>query len=108
MFYVYSADKTLLQVLHEYASEGTVEVVQNWGEGLPRQNIPHYGQSLSINECSYRNMYRVKYLVYTDLDEFIVPRKSIGWKDMMNQIDNEKYGTFVFRNFSSKVLKKLE
>jgi hypothetical protein len=43
-------------------------------------------------------MHRVKYLVYTDLDEFIVPRKSIGWSDMMKQMENEKYGSYMFRN----------
>ena len=40
----------------------------------------------------------VKYLVYTDLDEFIVPRKSIGWSDMMKQMENDKYGSYMFRN----------
>jgi hypothetical protein len=40
----------------------------------------------------------VKYLVYTDLDEFIVPRKSLGWADMMKKIENFKYGTYLFRH----------
>ena len=65
---------------------------------MPKNSIPHFGQTLSINECAYRNMYMVKYLIYTDLDEFIVPRKSIGWSDMMKQIENDEYGSYMFRN----------
>jgi hypothetical protein len=75
-----------------------VEVVENWGEGLPYNSVPHVGQALSISECVYRNMYWVKYLVFTDLDEYIVPRKSMGWPDMMEQLENEKYASYMFRN----------
>lgn len=70
----------------------------NWGKGLPGASTHYFGQTLSINECAYRNLYRVKYLVYADLDEFIVPRKSLGWGTMMKKIENMQYGTFVFRH----------
>ena len=72
--------------------------MENWGKGLERKSVNYYGQRLSIYECVYRNMHWVKYLVYTDLDEFIVPRKSIGWADMMKQMENEKYASYMFRN----------
>ena len=65
---------------------------------MPEDDVHYYGQTLSINECAYRNMYRVNYLVYTDLDEFIVPRKSIGWANMMKEIENDRYATYMFRN----------
>ena len=65
---------------------------------MPANSVHYFGQTLSINDCAYRNMYRVKYLVYTDLDEFVVPKKSIGWLDMMKEIDSFKYGTYLFRN----------
>ncbi|XP_028400777.1 uncharacterized protein LOC114523915, partial [Dendronephthya gigantea] len=97
-FYIYSADKNVLQTLHEYVREGTVEVVLNWGKGLPGASTHYFGQTLSINECMYRNLYRVKYLVYADLDEFIVPRKSLGWGTLMKELENPQFGTFVFRH----------
>ena len=53
---------------------------------------------LSEYECAYRNMYRVKYLVHTDLDEFIVPKKSLGWAGMMRGIENFKVGSYLFRH----------
>ncbi|XP_028400972.1 uncharacterized protein LOC114524057 isoform X2 [Dendronephthya gigantea] len=97
-FYIYNSDQAALQVLQRYASEGMVEVVQNWGEGLPKDITHYFGQTLSINECAYRNLYRVKYLVYTDLDEFIVPKISLGWKDMMKTIESVRDGTYLFRH----------
>lgn len=87
-------------MLYEYVKKGTVEVVQNWGKGLPEHSILHITSDsplININECVYRNMYRVKYLVFTDLDEFIVPRKSFGWPGMM-KIENLKYDTYLFRH----------
>ena len=97
-FYTYTVDQSVLQVLRSYAGEGLVEVVQNWGKGFPGESTHYFGQTLSINECAYRNMYRVKYLMYVDLDEFIVPRKSLSWSGMMKEIDNYKYGTYLFRH----------
>lgn len=85
------------KVLQEYANEESVEVIENFGKGYPN-NAGHYGQTLSINECVYRNMHRVKYLVYTDLDEFIVPKISLRWGDMMERIESSQYGTYIFRN----------
>ena len=85
-----------MQVFYDYASEGIVEIVQNWGQDLP--NVTYFGQRLSINECAYRNMFRVKYLVYTDLDEYIIPKRSLGWAGLMKEIDHFKYGAFVVRH----------
>lgn len=97
-FYIYVAGQTTLQVLQEYARDGMVEVVLNWGHD-PLGRFTHYfGQTLSINECAYRNMHRAKYLVYTDLDEFIVPKKSLGWAAMMTKIENFEFGTYLFKH----------
>jgi hypothetical protein len=43
-------------------------------------------------------MYRAKYLVYVDLDEFIVPKKSLRWSSMMDKIYNYEYATYLFRH----------
>ncbi len=37
-------------------------------------------------------------LVYTDLDEFILPKKSLGWAGMMTGIENFNYGSYLFRH----------
>ena len=59
----------------------------------------HNGGQLSlINDCLYRYMYRSKYLVFVDIDEFIVPRKHLSWDSMLNAATCHNYGTAVFRN----------
>ena len=73
-------------------------MIENWGKGLSGGSTHYFGQTLSINECVYRNMHRVKYLVYTDLDEFIVPKTSLRWEEMMKKIENFQYGSYLFRH----------
>ena len=71
-----------------YIKRGVVEVL-DWGLRPPL--IPGYtkdwGQTSLINECIYRNMYRVKYLGLFDLDEFIVPQKVKTIPEMMYMIE---------------------
>ena len=40
-----------------------------------------------LNDCMYRNMYRARKLVVTDLDEMIVPRTKGNYKEMLEAID---------------------
>ena len=95
--YVYNVGKDILRLLQVYVTEGIAEVIRLWGTDIPR-SVHYYGQTLSINECAYRNMFRVKYLVYIDLDEFIVPRKSLSWRSMMDDLEKSDYATYVFQH----------
>ena len=62
------------------------------------QQVHYYGQLLSINDCLHKNIYRTKYLVYTDLDEVIMPLRHPSWNALMQDIDKPKQGTFIFEN----------
>ena len=42
-----------------------------------------WGQVGTINECIYRNLYRVKYVALIDIDEFIVPQKKQSMTEML-------------------------
>ena len=95
--YVYNVGKDMLRLLQEYVTESIAEVVRLWGTGIP-SSVHYHGQTLSINECAYRNMFRVKYLVYIDLDEFIVPRRSLNWLSMMDDLEKSDYATYVFQH----------
>ena len=86
--------------LESYISEGKVELL-NWPlsrTGLLSQHQIHYhGQNLAINDCLYRNQGATHYLLITDLDELIVPRKHDTWRDLMNQLDaSPGAGSFLF------------
>ncbi|XP_019853540.1 PREDICTED: galactan beta-1,4-galactosyltransferase GALS3-like isoform X3 [Amphimedon queenslandica] len=71
-----------------YIKRGIVEVL-DWGLRPPV--IPGYtkfwGQTAVINECLYRNMYRVKYLGLYDIDEFIIPQKLKTVPELLKEVE---------------------
>jgi hypothetical protein len=51
-------------------------IVQKWN--LPTGNVSElwdYGSLAALNDCLYRNMNTSGYVLFLDLDEFIVPQK---------------------------------
>ena len=56
----------------------------------------YYAECLSVMDCLYRNMYRVEYLVFTDLDEIIVPQQHRNWREMMRALHQENIATYQF------------
>ena len=105
-FYVHSASQDVIQVLQDYAKEGVVEVVMST---IPKTvNVYYHGQQVVIQDCAYRNMYKVKYLLFTDLDEIIVPQKHRNWSQLLTAMDNKSLGEFQVRHvaFSGKSVSK--
>ena len=94
--YVQQVSPSVMKVLKGYEEDGLLEIVE-WN--LSKQDIAnshYYAESVCITDCLYRNMYRVKYLVFTDLDEIIVPQKHRNWGEMMLAIDRKNISAFVF------------
>ena len=61
--------------------------------------LHYYGQRVSINDCIYRNMHKVKYLVMIDLDEMIFPVSTSNWSDMIRGLEKKgRYASFTFSN----------
>ena len=58
-----------------------------------------------LNDCLYRNMKRVKYVVYSDLDEVIYPVSSDNWIDMLKMLEKRgKYASYTFSdNFTAEL-----
>lgn len=94
-FYIHDVGQDVRRVLEEYSKEGVVDVVRST---LPDISVRYYGQHLLMHDCGYRNMYKVKYMLYTDLDEIVVPQNSQNWDQMMTQIDRKSIGAFRFRH----------
>ena len=95
-FYVHSASQAVMRVLQDYAKEGVVEVVNST---IPSTfNVHYYGQQVLIQDCAYRNMYKVKYLLFTDLDEIIVPQKHRNWFQLLTAMDKKSLGEFQVRH----------
>ena len=87
-FVVYnlSGGPALKPYIDYYVKAGKMDFI-NWPlplsyeKGLP---IKAGAQLSLINDCLYRYMYRTKYLILTNLDEFIVPRQHDNWVQMLN------------------------
>ncbi|XP_073418898.1 uncharacterized protein [Dendrobates tinctorius] len=96
------------KILRYYNQQGIVEVVQwpidqhlltssawLYAKGL-RSQIGYYGQTATLNDCIYRNMYRSKYVLLNDMDEIILPIKHWDWTSMMADLQNQFPNTSVF------------
>lgn len=104
VFYSYSINKNVQKVLEYYKDKG-VEVVP-WNlpmnvDTWPKKNIQveihYFGQLGALNDCLYRNRYKSPYVVFQDLDEFIIPRKVSNWNEMFQTLPKNK-GSYMFRN----------
>ena len=85
----------LMKILKLYPE--LVDMVQ-WNKPVAR--LHYHGQSMLLQDCLYRNMYRVKYLAFIDLDEMIFPVSSNNWIDML-QILEAMEGTYASYRFSN-------
>lgn len=81
-FYYESASYQIDCILRAYmaknfTSESIGVEVLNWELNLKSQiEIRTEGMFASLNDCLYRNMYKYTYLLFIDLDEFVIPRSS--------------------------------
>ena len=103
-FYLESVGPRVAPCLREYARRGIVDI-QPWTLPSDIVRILHYhGQIMAINECLYRMMYKTKYLIIQDLDEFVVPMSSDSWLSMLNSInentrtDSDRIASYNFRH----------
>ncbi|ESO82683.1 hypothetical protein LOTGIDRAFT_155701 [Lottia gigantea] len=106
IFYNYSTGVNVDEVLKHYTSKGIVKVIQwhlpvrvnQWPQNH-KEEVHYFGQLASLNDCLYRNLYSSEHLVYTDLDEFIVPRNADNYKELIRKLDTRPLsnGAFIFR-----------
>ena len=64
-------------------------------------NLHYCGQNVMLYDCLYRNMNRVKYLAFIDMDEIIFPVSTNTWMDMMKVLEKKgKYASYIFQTTS--------
>ena len=102
VFYIESIDDDLEYCITRYADNGLVELVPwHFDNAL---DLKYHGQIIAINDCLYRTMYRTRYVVGHDADEFIVPTSTDTWPEMLARIhsaDNStanRTASYSFRN----------
>ena len=103
--YVQDKNPATMKVLRDYEKQGILEIVEWNLSQNDASNSHYYAESVCINDCLYRNMYRARYLIFTDLDEIIVPQTRRNWSEMMTAIDQSNTSAFLFSHSSSMELK---
>ncbi|XP_046330224.1 uncharacterized protein LOC124113757 [Haliotis rufescens] len=97
VLYNHSMSSTLHGVINVFVQNQVLEVVQ-WK--LPVSEIHYVAQLAAVHDCFYKNRYTSKYIIFQDLDEFIIPKQFLGWDRMMSKLkrDYPLAGTFIFRH----------
>lgn len=67
----------------KYEAEGIVTVLPWQLDIVSQKEIRTEGLFAALNDCLYRTMYRFKYVLMIDLDEYIVPHKNTSLKVLM-------------------------
>ena len=62
-------------IIDHYVNEGWVKVIQ-WS--VPDNDLHYYGQMAMINDCLYRNKRISRFMLNTDIDEFIAAKRGKG------------------------------
>ncbi|KAJ8309926.1 hypothetical protein KUTeg_011791 [Tegillarca granosa] len=102
-FYKHNISETVEKILSYYQNLGEVEVV-NWKlpPEVSEREIWYHGQILAIQDCLYRNMARFEYLIFVDIDEFIIPKNEMTWIEMLNFNTNNNNKLELIAGYSFK------
>ena len=97
VIYYYSASPEVNAILDAYVKDGIFEIV-NWA--LPVRNVHYYGQDVVNNDCLYRNMFVSRYIIFTDLDEIMIPKNHTDLLSFIKSVESEHVnaGSMLFRN----------
>ncbi|XP_048258522.1 beta-1,4-galactosyltransferase galt-1-like [Haliotis rufescens] len=83
VFYDFGITPDVQLALKYYQSVGLASVIP-WDLPVSWKAIWYLGQSVALTDCLYRHMSAVNYLMFNDLDEFLVPRdiSARSWHDL--------------------------
>ena len=86
-FYDFQLSVQVRKLIEWYASQGRATLLP-WKLNEEVDKVVWYhGQLISILDCLFRNMATSKYLLFNDIDEYVIPYEFADWSDMMRQLD---------------------
>ena len=89
-FYNQSMSEEASCVLNYYSEQNDTRLLVNsWNlrDLAPQIEVHDEAGVAAVNDCLYRNMMDIHYLLMIDLDEFIVPHMNVTLKDMLTFLD---------------------
>ena len=94
--YVMEMEEETWQFLQDhYVKQGQLQLLR-WKKVKKWVPLHYFGQPLLMQDCLYRNMHRVKYLVLIDLDELLLPKRYKNLLELVNSIKgHDNYHSFV-------------
>ena len=103
IFYRYEGDSSgnysnpnIDEILQYYQKVG-LATVHSWRLPVQAEDLWHYGWKLAMHHCLLTNTWTYKYLLFSDIDEFLIPRGDVShWSDMMYKLDDDKYSGYCF------------
>lgn len=63
-------------VLDRYIKDNLISILPWYLNMVSKIEIRTEGLFAAFNDCMYRNMYTSRYIVFVDIDEFIVPKQN--------------------------------
>lgn len=90
-------------ILKKYEAEGLVTVLPWQLDIVSQKEIRTEGLFAALNDCLYRTMYRFKYVLMIDLDEYIVPHKNTSLRVLLGHLERngktaDRTGAYSFQN----------
>ena len=88
-------------ILRHYKDENLLQV-WHWPPPVPSSGWlgSLLGDIEGLTDCMLRNMYKYKYIIITDFDEFIVPRMHKNYSSMLQYINHQYHLTEPFKSYS--------
>lgn len=83
IIYYGDISKEVYNILLKYTKIGFLEIYY-WPSIEILSYIRNYGQILKMNDCLYRSYYNSKYVINSDMDEIIMPKRFYTLADLIN------------------------
>ena len=99
-FYDYDMHENLTKLLNIYQDAGMV-TVKPWKHTFTHTHLWYYGQSATVWDCMYHNMAYFNYIALNDIDEFIVPRSTDRWTEMIEKLKSSTLSSVAAYRFQS-------
>lgn len=86
-FYYNTKRDDIYQLLQYYSDLGVVTFFP-WKLTMESHEIWYHGQSAAIWDCQYRNIHVSELVSFNDIDEFIVPKRTNTWNNMLPELNS--------------------
>ncbi|GFO04086.1 histone-lysine N-methyltransferase SETMAR-like [Plakobranchus ocellatus] len=92
-----NVDAVLRMYSQEFAAgrEKLEVIVHSWN--IPPITMHYLGQIAAMDDCLYRYKWSSRYIVFTDMDEFIIPFHHASWSGLIADREKLKPGSAAFK-----------